>query len=76
MGSEKAKGKVKKEHFSADELDSWGRLAQARKERKRSKMIENEKVEEENKEKIIKKFLDYEGIKSEEALKKWMNRRD
>ena len=75
MDGEKAKRKVKKEHFSAEELDSWGWLAQARKERRRSKMIENEKVEEENKEKIIKKFLDHEGIKSEEALKKWMSRR-
>ena len=42
---------MKKEHFSAEELEGWGWLAQARKERKRSKVIENENIEEENKEK-------------------------
>ena len=41
---------MKKDSFSAEELDSWGWLAQARKERKRSKVIENENIEEENKE--------------------------
>ena len=45
---------MKREKYSAEELDSWGLLAQARKERKRSETIKNEKIEEENKEKIIK----------------------
>ena len=66
---------MKKEHFSAEELESWGWLAQARKERIRSKMIENEKAEADNKEKIIQKFLEYEGIESQEELKKWMARK-
>ena len=63
---------MKKESFSAEELDSWGWLEQARKERKRSKKIENEEIEEENKEKIIKKYLEHEGIVSQDMLKKWM----
>ena len=63
---------MKKEHFSAEELESWGWLAQARKERKRSKVIENENIEEENKEKIVKKYLEHNEIMSEEMLKKWM----
>ena len=62
---------MKIESFSAEELDSWGWLAQARKERKRSKTIENEKIEEENKEKIVKKYLEFEGIVSQDMLKKW-----
>ena len=66
---------MKRENYSAEELDSWGLLAQARKERKRSKTIENEKIEEENKEKIIKKFLDHEGITSQEMLKGWMEKK-
>ena len=66
---------VKKENYSADELESWGLLAQVRKERKRSETIENEKIEEENKEKIIKKFLDHEGITSQEMLKRWMEKK-
>ena len=66
---------MKKENYSAEELDSWGFLAQARKERKRSKAIEKEKTDEENKEKIIKKFLEHEGIESQEMLKKWMERK-
>ena len=66
---------MKRENYSAEELDSWGLLAQARKERKRSKMIENEKIEQENKEKIIKKFLDHEGITSQKMLKGWMEKK-
>ena len=66
---------MKKENYSAEELDSWGFLAQARKERKRSKTIENEKIEEENKQKIVKKYLDHEGIESQEMLKKWMEKK-
>ena len=56
---------MKKENYSAEELDSWGFLAQARKERKRSKAIEKEKTDEENKEKIIKKFLEHGGSSQE-----------
>ena len=48
---------MKRENYSAEELDSWGLLAQARKERKRSTKIENEKIDEDNKEKIVKKYL-------------------
>ena len=66
---------MKRENYSAEELDSWGFLAQARKERKRSKTIENEKIEEENKQKIVKKYLDHEGIESQEMLKKWMEKK-
>ena len=66
---------MKRENYSAEELDSWGLLAQARKERKRSETIKNEKIEEENKEKIIKKFLDYEGIVTQEMLKGWMEKK-
>ena len=65
---------MKKENYSAEELDSWGLLAQARKERKRSKTIENENIEEENKEKIIKKYLEHRGFLSQEMLKRWMER--
>ena len=66
---------MKKDSFSAEELDSWGWLAQARKERKRSKIIENEKIEEENKEKIVKKYLEHEGINSQEMLNRWMKKK-
>ena len=60
---------MKKENYSAEELDSWGLLAQARKERKRSKTIENENIEEENKEKIIKKYLEHRGFYRKNAKK-------
>ena len=66
---------MKRENYSAEELDSWGLLAQARKEKKRSETIESEKIEEENKEKIIKKFLEHEGIASQEMLKGWMEKK-
>ena len=66
---------MKKENYSAEELDSWGLLAQARKERKRSKTIENENIEEENKEKIIKKYLEHRGFLSKEMLRRWMERK-
>ena len=66
---------MKRENYSAEELDSWGWLAQARKERKRSTTIENEKIDEENKEKMVKKYLEHEGIMSQEMLKKWMERK-
>ena len=67
---------MKKENFSAEELNDWGWLAQARKERKRSETIKNEKINEENKEKIIKNLLDYEGVTSQDQLKKWTERKD
>ena len=66
---------MKRESYSAEELDSLGLLAQARKERKRSETIKNEKIKEENKEEIIKKFLDNEGIVSQEMLKGWMEKK-
>jgi len=66
---------VKKDSFSAEELDSWGWLAQARKERKRSKTIENEKIEEENKDKMVKKYLEFEGVVSQDMLKKWTEKK-
>ena len=66
---------MKRENYSAEELYSWGLLAQARKEKKRSETIESEKIEEENKEKIIKKFLEHEGIASQEMLKVWMEKK-
>ena len=66
---------VKKDSFSAEELDSWGWLAQARKERKRSKIIENEKIDEQNQEKMVKKYLEFEGIASQEMLKNWTERK-
>ena len=67
---------MKKENFSAEELDDWGWLAQARKERKRSETIKNEKINEENKEKIINNFLGYEGVTSQDQLKKWTEKKD
>lgn len=70
-----AENEVKKGYFSAEELQSWGWLAQARKERKRSEIIDKEKIEEESKDKMIKKFLEYEGVKSQEMLRKWMEKR-
>ena len=65
---------MKKENYSAEELDSWGLLAQARKERKRSKTIENENVEDENKEKRINQYLE-KGILSQEMLNRWTKER-
>ena len=66
---------MKKDSFSAEELDSWGWLAQARKERKRSKIIENEKIDGENQEKMVKKYLEFEGVASQEMLKNWTERK-